>query len=301
MAYVLEIAGLSKKYGSVSALSELSLQVEAGQVYGLLGPNGSGKTTTLGIILDVLRPTAGEFRWFSGLPLAQAKKSIGALLETPNFYPYLSGEQNLHLVAKIKGLAQADVAASLAQVGLAARGKHKFATYSLGMKQRLALAAALVSQPEVLVLDEPTNGLDPSGIAEVRALIERIAQNGTTVIMASHMLSEVEKLCDQVAVLQAGQLKYQGPAAALAQGRGLIWLQAPSQEALRQALAKYPPLREILPTSGAEDPLQILLEPGSSPAELNRYLAGEGVYLSRLQEEQRNFESGFLELLKPKE
>lgn len=211
VSLILDIHTLSKRYGSIQAVDKLSLQVEKGSIYGLLGPNGSGKTTTLGMVLDVIRPTSGSFSWF-GQPASPAtKKRVGALLETPNFYPYLTARRNLEIVAEIKGASHSRIAEVLHLVGLSQRMHTTFKGFSLGMKQRLALASSLLNDPEVLVLDEPTNGLDPEGIAEVRELILKIAAEGKTVILASHLLDEVEKVCTHVAVLQKGVLRAQGP------------------------------------------------------------------------------------------
>ena len=211
MNNILEIQNLSKRYPGVQALDHVSLAVEAGSTFGLLGPNGSGKTTTLGIVLDVLKASGGSFSWF-GQPLSRAtKRRIGAILETPNFYPYLSAQQNLKIVADIKGVNHSHIEPVLETIGLLARRNSLFKGFSLGMKQRLALGAALLGNPEVLVLDEPTNGLDPEGIAEVRELIRKVAGMGKTIIIASHLLDEVQKVCTHVAVLQKGRLKVSGP------------------------------------------------------------------------------------------
>ncbi|WP_205703396.1 ABC transporter ATP-binding protein [Hymenobacter radiodurans] len=208
---ILEIENLSKSYGSTQALKGLNLTVEAGSVYGLLGPNGSGKTTTLGIALGVLQPSGGSVRWFGGQISSASKRRVGALLETPNFFPYLSARQNLQIAAEVKGADPSTIAEALEITGLAARQHDAFRGYSLGMKQRLALASTLLGRPEVLVLDEPTNGLDPQGIAEVRALVLRLAAEGKTIILASHLLDEIEKVCTHVAVLQRGELRAAGP------------------------------------------------------------------------------------------
>jgi len=199
---VLSIKNLTKSYGKLTAVDGLNLEIEKGHIYGLLGPNGSGKTTTLGIILDILRPDDGTYEWFEGEYGDKARMKIGAILETPNFYPYLNASENLDIVRRIKRVSNVDYDELLEVVNLAHRKKSAFRTYSLGMKQRLAIAATMIGDPEVLIFDEPTNGLDPQGIAEVRNILSRIASMGNTVIMASHILDEVEKICDHVATKQ---------------------------------------------------------------------------------------------------
>jgi ABC-2 type transport system ATP-binding protein len=198
---ILQINNIRKSYGSVRALNDVSLGVPEGSVYGLLGPNGSGKTTLLGILMSVLRPQDGSYTWFNGAFGDGYRKKIGCLLETPNFYHYLSGEENLRITVSISGRGnEEDIERVLKLVGLFERRKHRFGTYSLGMKQRLAIGAALLGDPTVLVLDEPTNGLDPVGIAEIRDLIRRLNQQGRTILIASHLLDEVEKVCTHVAI-----------------------------------------------------------------------------------------------------
>ncbi|MFH2095803.1 MAG: ATP-binding cassette domain-containing protein, partial [Bacteroidota bacterium] len=203
---ILHIDNLSKSYGHIKAVQNLALSIDRGNVFGILGPNGSGKTTTLSIVLGIVRPDAGHFTWFEGVDLREAKKRTGSLVETPNFYPYLSGEQNLKIVCDIRQVPYKDIDRVLKIVNLHQRGRSKYFTYSYGMKQRLALASLLLGDPEVLILDEPTNGLDPEGIAEVRRIISAEAEKGKTVIMASHILDEVEKVCSHVAILKKGEL-----------------------------------------------------------------------------------------------
>src|SRR3978361_2064263 len=203
---ILSIEDLSKRYGQVQALKNVSFTVPKGSVFGILGPNGSGKTTLLGTVMDIIRPTAGTFKLFGEVPTGDHRKKIGTLLETPNFYHYLSGEKNLFIAAEIKGKGKQDIPRVLQMVNLTQRKDSKFSTYSLGMKQRLAIASCLLGNPEVLILDEPTNGLDPVGIAEIRELIKKLYHEGKTIIMASHLLDEVEKVCTHVAILKRGQL-----------------------------------------------------------------------------------------------
>ena len=203
---VLTLNGISKYYGGICALNNVSFSVPEGSVFGILGPNGSGKTTMLGIVMDILKPSSGNFTFFDKQPSAETRKQVGTLLETPNFYHYLSGERNLRISAEIKGKGIEQIDNVLHKVNLHHRKESKFSTYSLGMKQRLAIAAALLGDPSVLVFDEPTNGLDPVGIAEIRELIKRLADEGKTIIMASHMLDEVEKVCTHVGILKTGNL-----------------------------------------------------------------------------------------------
>ena len=211
MTAILNINGLSKSYGKVKALNNLNLQINQGEIFGILGPNGSGKTTTLGILLSVLNADSGSFSWNGQQPSKYDRKKIGSLLETPNFYPYLTAKQNLSIVCKIKEVNESEVDRVLSIGDLTNRANSKFKTFSLGMKQRLAIASALLGDPNILVLDEPTNGLDPQGIAEIRGIIIDLAAAGKTIIMASHILDEVEKVCTHVAVLKLGNLLTTGP------------------------------------------------------------------------------------------
>ena len=210
---LLQLDQLSKHYGKLKAVDQLSISIKKGNIYGLLGPNGSGKSTTLGMILNVINPTSGSFQWYEGTHTThQALKKIGAIIERPNFYPYMTALQNLTLICKIKQCSTENIQEKLELVGLWDRRHSKFKTYSLGMKQRLAIAAALVNNPELLILDEPTNGLDPEGIHQIRKLIFKIAEGGTTILLASHLLDEVEKVCNQVIVLKNGVKFYAFPA-----------------------------------------------------------------------------------------
>jgi ABC-type multidrug transport system ATPase subunit len=291
---VLEIDHLSKKFGAVQAVNDLSLRVEEGSIYGLLGPNGSGKTTTLGIAFGVVRPSGGSFRWFGRELSTETKRQVGALIETPNFYPYLSGRQNLQVAADVKGADQREVTRVLAVVGLEGRGHSKFKGYSLGMKQRLALAAALLGDPRVLVLDEPTNGLDPQGIAEVRDLILRIAGEGKTIILASHLLDEVEKVCTHVAVLRDGKLRAEGPVSTILSAEDQVLVYAPNLTEALEQLRQLPPVLRIAPQ---KDHLQLTLQEGFSSADLNRALMERGVVLSQLVVRKKSLESQFIQMM----
>ena len=211
MSTILTITNLTKTYGKLTAVNNLSFTINKGNVYGILGPNGSGKSTTLGIALNVVNKTSGEFKWFNGnLSTHEALKKIGAIIERPNFYPYMTAYKNLKLVCKIKDIPEQKIDEKLELVGLLERKHSKFKTFSLGMKQRLAIASALLNDPEILILDEPTNGLDPQGIHQIRSLIKDIASKGTTILLASHLLDEVEKVCSHVVVLRKGEKLYSG-------------------------------------------------------------------------------------------
>lgn len=294
MEKILELHALSKNYGRIKAVDQLSLEVEKGTVFGILGPNGSGKTTTLGMLLGVTRPSAGSFSWFGGEQAEKAKKRIGSLLETPNFYPYMTARQNLKLVAKIKECENPNIEEVLEQVKLLDRGDDKFKTYSLGMKQRLAIASALLGDPDILLLDEPTNGLDPRGIAEVRQLILEIADRGTTVIMASHILAEVEKVCSHVAVLKKGVLKYSGLASELSGHLGKLVVAAADLEQLQNTLQEHPSIKQIERDGKV---LVVLLQEKIDPASINRWLAEKNIHLNHLEQRQGSLEEGFLKLI----
>ncbi|RAU82439.1 ABC transporter ATP-binding protein [Pontibacter arcticus] len=295
MAIVLDIQHLSKKYGSLQAVDNLTLQVEAGSIYGLLGPNGSGKTTTLGMVLDVINPSSGSFTWF-GKPVSRdTKRRIGALLETPNFYPYLSASQNLRLYASIKGADPASINEMLDLVGLGTRSHSAFSGFSLGMKQRLALAAAMLANPEVLVLDEPTNGLDPQGIAEVRDLILRIAAQGKTIILASHLLDEVEKVCTHVAVLQAGKLKVNGPVTNILAKTEQVLI---STDEAGRALQLLEHLPYVTSFASEKECIAVTLQENYTSADLNRDMFAQQIVLSQLVVRRKSLEAQFLEITK---
>lgn len=295
MADILHINNLSKRYGSIQAVKELSLTVEQGSIYGLLGPNGSGKTTTLGMVLDVICPTSGSFTWFGQDISRGTKQRVGALLETPNYYPYLTARKNMEIVASIKGVGNDKIDPVLQLVGLEQRKHTTFKGFSLGMKQRLAIAGALLSNPEVLVLDEPTNGLDPEGIAEIRELIQKIAAEGKTIILASHLLDEVEKVCTHVAVLQGGILRAEGPVGTILSAKDQVLISAPdmlrAQEVLRQLpfIENYQPERDLV---------RITLLDGFSSTDVNKAMFEAGIVLSQLTVRRKSLEAQFLEIIK---
>ncbi|MCU0369947.1 MAG: ATP-binding cassette domain-containing protein [Bacteroidales bacterium] len=291
---VLSIQGLTKRYGSITAVSNLDLDIERGSVFGILGPNGSGKTTTLGVLLDVTRADSGSFSWFGGLPEKTQRKRIGAILEVPLFYPYLTGRQNLQLVAKIKDLPGDDVDEALRTVDLYERRDSKFRTYSLGMKQRLAVASTLIGKPEVLILDEPTNGLDPSGIVEIRNIILNVAAQGVTIILASHILDEVQKTCTHVAVLEKGKKLYSGSVQEVLNDAHWVELAAENMASLLLEL-KNAGFAENIQEEG--DKYVIKLGSAMSQAELNRHFFSKGIILTHLALRKKSLEKYFLELL----
>jgi ABC-2 type transport system ATP-binding protein len=286
------VRNLSRNYGSLAALAGLDLTVETGQVFGLLGPNGSGKTTLLAILLDVLRPSGGSFTWFDGMEGERVRQRIGALLETPNFYPYLDADQNLSIVASIKRVSE-PFDSLLELVQLKERRRSAYKTYSLGMKQRLALAACLVGNPDVLILDEPTNGLDPEGMVEVRHIIREIAAQGKTIILASHMLDEVEKVCSHVAIIKSGRLLAAGAVGSILGSQPTVEAGAVDIERLYEVLSRSGLVRNI---SREGSRLVLELEQGADAGELNRLAFEQGVILDHLVLRPKSLEAEFLEI-----
>lgn len=292
---VIETTGLTKRFPAVLAVDHVSLTVEQGQVFGFLGPNGSGKTTTIGMLMGIIKPTAGSFRLFgAGAPrdLLAARARVGATLETPNFYPYLSGRDNLRIAAAIKGIGKARIEECLEIVGLRGRGKHRFRTYSLGMKQRLALAATMLNDPELIVLDEPANGLDPKGMKEVRDIIRLLADRGKTIFLSSHLLWEVERTCTHVSIVRKGRVVGTGTVAEIVGGEITAVVRAEDDEALRAALEAFP---EATSVRASGDGLVVALA-SDDLAALNRYLAGQGIYVSHLARRHRSLEDAFMDL-----
>ncbi|SHM12071.1 ABC transporter ATP-binding protein [Chitinophaga sp. CF418] len=294
MSTTLTLQNISKRYGAVQALSGVSFDIPTNCVFGILGPNGSGKTTLLGIVTDVLKADAGSFTLMGAPPSALQRRKIGTLLETPNFYHYLSGYRNLQIVANIKQQSEADIPRVLELAGLTARQHSAFKTYSLGMKQRLAIAAAMLGDPQVLILDEPANGLDPVGIAEVRNLIRQLALSGKTIIMASHLLDEVEKVCTHVAILRKGQLLGSGPVNAVLARDNFIEIGSADSRALAQLIQQHPAFVELLPAG--DGVLQVTFKDAVDPAALNNWCAQQGVWLNHLQMSRKSLETAFLEL-----
>jgi len=295
MTAVLNINGISKSYGKVQALNNLTLQINQGEVFGILGPNGSGKTTTLGIILDVLNADGGSFSWNGKAPSKYDRKKIGSLLETPNFYPYLTAYQNLSVVCKIKEVKESEVDRVLSIVDLVNRANSKFKTFSLGMKQRLAIASALLGNPEILVLDEPTNGLDPQGIAEIRAIILDLAKEGKTIIMASHILDEVEKTCTHVAVLKLGKLLTYGPIQSVLNKQEQVFVTADDIEILKLTLSQIEGVSNI---NQSGNKFSVMLAEGKDSAYLNKALFDKGIVASEIGVQKSDLEANFLEIIK---
>lgn len=294
MSHILTIQNLTKKFGSITAVDNLSFTIEKGNVYGLLGPNGSGKSTTLGIVLNVVNKTSGDFYWFDGKTNThQALKNIGAIIEHPNFYPYMTAEQNLKLVCKIKGIPEEKIAEKLELVGLLERKDSKFKQFSLGMKQRLAIASALLNDPEILILDEPTNGLDPQGIHQIREIIKTIASQGTTILLASHLLDEVEKVCSHVVILRKGKSLYSGSVAGMNASHGFFIMQSSDLEKLKNVLSRHSAIGTI---KVEDDFLTAYLQQPMDASEINRFLFENNVILSHLVKRKESLEELFLEL-----
>jgi ABC-2 type transport system ATP-binding protein len=295
---LLQLNKLSKSYGRLKAVDQLSITLKKGNVYGLLGPNGSGKSTTLGMVLNVINPSSGSFQWYQGtLNTHQALKKIGAIIERPNFYPYMTASQNLNLICKIKQCSTATIQEKLELVGLWDRKDSKFRTYSLGMKQRLAIAAALVNNPELLILDEPTNGLDPEGIHQIRALITKIAADGTTILLASHLLDEVEKVCNQVIVLKNGVKYYEGPVDGISQTFGYFELKSKNLETLKQFLEGIDQVKSI---EKEQETLKVFLNADLQSEELSEKLAKAQIFVSHLAKKKPSLEDQFLTLTQTK-
>nr|WP_246282541.1 ATP-binding cassette domain-containing protein [Flavobacterium agri] len=278
----------------IHAVKNVSFDIQKGNVYGILGPNGSGKSTTLGIVLNVVNRTGGDYSWFGGkLETHEALKKVGAIIERPNFYPYMSAVKNLELVCKIKGIPYSKVEEKLTLVGLMERKDSKFRTFSLGMKQRLAIASALLNDPEILILDEPTNGLDPQGIHQIRDIIRKIAAMGTTILLASHLLDEVEKVCSHVVVLRKGEMLYSGSVDGMSANEGFFELEASDMQNLKTAIESHQAVDKIKEENGR---LTVYLKSHLEPEELNRYLFSKNIALSHLVFRKTSLEEQFLEL-----
>ncbi len=293
METILSINGITKAYGPIQALRNVSFTVPEGCVFGILGPNGSGKTTLLGTLLDVLKADAGSYQWFGGMQADAARKQIGSLLETPNFYHYLSAMDNLEINASIKQRGYEDRLRVLEKLGLLERKDSKFQTYSLGMKQRLAIAAALLGNPKVLVFDEPTNGLDPAGIAEIRDMIRKLNSEGITIIMASHLLDEVEKVCTHVAILKKGTLLLSGPVDEVLRSEDQVEVKAADMQALQDALNTMTGISRISISNGT---LLLSCDDNITTQKINEYCAGRGIILSHLLLKKKSLETKFMEL-----
>ena len=291
---ILTIENLTKKFGKLTAVDNLSFSIEKGNVYGILGPNGSGKSTTLGIVLNVVNKTSGNFSWFGGdVSTHNALKKVGAIIERPNFYPYMTAKQNLELVCKIKGVATTQVQKTLDTVGLLDRQDDTFKGFSLGMKQRLAIASALLNTPEILILDEPTNGLDPQGIHQIRGIIQKIASQGTTILLASHLLDEVEKVCTHVVVLSKGKSLYVGRVEQMNTSFGFVTLQCSDMPGLKKVLEESTSFENIKQDAAY---LVANLTQEMDAAKLNAFLFEKGITLSHLVQRKESLEEKFLAL-----
>ena len=296
METILTIENLHKRYGRIQALKNVSFEIQKGRVYGILGPNGSGKSTTLGIVLNVVNKTSGDYRWFDGkIQTHEALKKVGAIIERPNFYPYMTAEENLKLVCKIKSIDYSKIIEKLDLVGLSERKDSKFSTFSLGMKQRLAIASALLNDPEILILDEPTNGLDPQGIHQIRDIIKKIASQGTTILLASHLLDEVEKVCSHVVVLRKGEILYSGSVDGMSANEGFFEVMADNNVLLKTALQEHSAIDRITEEEGKT---LVYLKSDLSAAELNQFLFSKNITLSHLVKRKNSLEAQFLELTK---
>ncbi|MDZ7608658.1 MAG: ATP-binding cassette domain-containing protein [Cyclobacteriaceae bacterium] len=294
MTDLLTIDNLVKDYGRIRAVNGLTLRVEEGCVFGLLGPNGSGKTTTLGIILDVIKKSAGSYTWFGKPSSARSRQQIGAILEVPAFYPYLSARRNLRIIAQIKGRGVENIEKIVETVGLKERIDDPFRTYSLGMKQRLAIGAALLSDPPVLILDEPTNGLDPQGIAEIRNVILQVASQGKTILLASHILDEVQKVCTHFSVLKKGSLIYSGTVDEALNGNRIFELASDNLDSLKVVLGEY---NAVLKVEEERDCLSVQCRDDVGAMEINRFLISKGIVLSHLTKRKGSLEQKFLNIL----
>ena len=293
----METHGLTKRYGDRLAVDAVDMRVRRGEVYGFLGPNGAGKTTTLRMMLGLIRPTAGTATVLgrpAGRPDVTAR--VGALVEGPGFYPYLSGLDNLRVMARYRGLRESAAIGALARVDLADRGDDRFKSYSLGMKQRLGVASALMGEPELIVLDEPTNGLDPAGMADMRSLIVDLARGGQTVLLSSHLLDEVQEICDRVGVINKGRLLRESTVADLRGGASLVVRGHPVEDTLAVAM-------EIAGEDAVQlDGNDVLLDvtPERAP-DLTRALVARGVDVHQIGSAERTLESVFFEMTTDKE
>jgi len=292
---ILSLKNLDKKYGSVHAVNNLSFDIKKGNIYGILGPNGSGKSTTLGIILNVVNKSSGNFSWFNGkLSTHEALKKVGAIIERPNFYPYMTAVQNLKLICKIKEISTEIIDEKLKTVNLYERKNSKFSTFSLGMKQRLAIASALLNDPEILILDEPTNGLDPQGIHEIRQIITEIASKGTTILLASHLLDEVEKICSHVIIIRNGIKLYGGSVDEMTASKGFLELKIEKdEEKLLAALKLHPSVKKVVKN---REIIIAALRDDISATEMNTFLFEKGLFLSHLVKRMPSLEQQFLDL-----
>ena len=294
---ILSTQNLTKKYGKLTALNQLNFDIQEGMVFGLLGPNGSGKTTTLGLILSVLKPSGGYFEWFEKSPSADSRKKVGAILETPCFYPYMTALQNLKVVATIKDCPFSNIEPTLKTVGLFERRNDPFKTYSLGMKQRLAIGAALLANPPVLILDEPTNGLDPQGIVEIRELVMQIAQSGKTIILASHLLDEVQKVCTDFMVLRKGKKLFQGNVKEALSDQRRVEVGAVNLDQLKALLGDFSGIQKLEIKNGR---CLVTILPDVTTGDISQFLFDNKVIVNHLVEREGSLEKQFLKILAEK-
>ncbi|HEU4397673.1 MAG TPA: ABC transporter ATP-binding protein [Actinomycetota bacterium] len=289
---------LTKRYGRRTVVDAVSLTVRRGEIYGFLGPNGAGKTTTLRMLVGLVRPTRGSARVLDGRPGdPSVLRRVGALIEGPGFYPYLSGRDNLRVLARYNRLTNTDVEQALDQVDLSARGGDAFKSYSLGMKQRLGVAAALLGEPDLLILDEPTNGLDPSGMADMRELVRRLAAQGRTVLLSSHLLGEVQQICDRVGVIADGRLLTESTVGEL---RGASSLMVRAEPVLRAEQVIESTLGAVDLRRTADGGLQVATGSDRSP-EIVRALVHAGVEVHEIRSVERTLEEVFFEMTSPRE
>ena len=289
---VVETRGLTRSYGTRLAVDNLTFHLRRGEVYGLLGLNGAGKTTTLRMLVGLIRPTSGSVTVLGNPPGAPAGLArIGALIETPAFYPYLSGRDNLKVMAMHAGVPESGIDSALRQVDLGGRASDAFKTYSLGMKQRLGVAAALMKRPDMLILDEPTNGLDPAGMAEMRELIRRLGREGHTVLLSSHLMTEIEQTCGRVGVIHRGRLIAEGTVNEL-RGDGGVRIRATPADQAEQVVSR---LDGVTATRQMDGVLHVSVDPSQS-AHVNRALHDAGVMVEELVREQASLEAVFLGL-----
>ncbi len=296
---ILKIDRLSKSYKGFKAINSLSLDIKPKMIYGLLGPNGSGKTTTLGMLLGVIRQTEGSFSWFGNGENDANRKRIGALLETPNFYPYLTAFQNLEITAKIKDIenSTAEIERVLKAVDLFDRKDTKFSTYSLGMKQRLAIGATLLGDPEVLVLDEPTNGLDPQGIKDIRELIIRIGKEGKTILIASHILDEIEKVCTHCAILRKGELLQTGTIDEIIGNQDVTLIKAHALD-MEKLIAFVEQSQDFSVYKNQDDVFIVTAKHGTKASDFNQRCFDNGIVLNQLSVFNETLENQFLQIVK---
>lgn len=295
MNTILSINQLSKNYGKLKAVDQLSLEVQKGQVFGILGPNGSGKTTTLGMVLNVIAPNSGSYSWFGSKPSPEARRKIGSILETPSFFPYMTALENLKVSAHIKGCGTRRLEETLKICGLLDRKNDKFKNFSLGMKQRLSIASALIANPPVLILDEPTNGLDPEGIAEVRTLIREIAADGKTIIVASHLLDEVQKICTHFCVIRKGKKLHEGRVDEALGEINKIELAADDNHKLQSCLTHFNGIQDVWSENSS---LFVSLSDQFTAQDLNSFCFDQGIVLKKLLTHHNSLENEFLKILK---